>query len=241
MNNILAPKKNPLMIDSNKLNKIGIFNSMSDDELDETSKNGLFSIYKKGQTLFIQGNSPYGIFCILKGNIKLTKIGPDGKESIIRIATVGDILGHRSLFANSNYSTTATAISDTEVYFFEKKYIMALIDSNLQIAKNIITKLSLDMGCTESKLTSLQQKNVRERVAELLLNLKNTHGIQEGNSIKINIKLTREEMAEMIGTANETLVRILTEFKEADLIEQNSKMIYIKNESELINWARIRY
>lgn len=227
--------------DIEHLKLIGIFNNLPESELDSLTKNGVSSIYKKGQTLFVQGNHPYGIFCIKKGNVKLTKIGPDGKESIIRIVTNGDILGHRSLFAKSIYSTTATAIDEIEVYFFEKKYILNLIDNNTTLAKNFINKLSVDMGIAENKLTSLHQKNVRERLAELLLSLKNSHGVREGACVKIDLKLSREEMAEMIGTAHETLIRILTEFKDANIIEQNSKMIYIKNEDELINWAHIRY
>jgi CRP-like cAMP-binding protein len=226
--------------DEKHLKEIGIFSNLTNSELENIAKNGTSSTYKKGQTLFVQGNHPYGIFCVNKGNIKLTKIGLDGKESIIRIVTCKDILGHRSLFANSNYSTTATAIDDIEVYFFEKKYILSLIDHNLTFSKNLISKLSVDMGIAENKLTSLHQKNVRERLAELLISLRSSHGVQEGNSIKIDLKLSREEMAEMIGTAHETLIRILTEFKDANIIEQNAKMIYIKNEDELINWAHIR-
>ena len=223
------------------LKEISIFNNLKADELLEIAKNGVCSNYKRGQTLFVQGNQPYGIFCICKGNVKLTKLGADGKESILKIVSVGDILGHRSLFASSNYSTTATAIEDTEVYLFEKKYLLNLINNNMTLANNIINKLSIDMGVAENKLTSLHQKNVRERLAELLVNLKESHGVKEGNLVKIDIKLSREEMAEMIGTAHETLIRILTEFRDADIIEQNSKMIYIKNEDELLNWAHIRY
>lgn len=227
--------------DFENLKGIKIFNNLTDVELEGIAKNGVCSTYKRGQTLFVQGNHPYGFYCINKGNIKLTKIGSDGKESIIRIVTIGDILGHRSLFADSIYSTTATAIDDIEVYFFEKKYILNLVDTNKALAKNFINKLSIDMGIAENKLTSLHQKNVRERLAELLLSLKNSHGVKEGAAVKIDLKLSREEMAEMIGTAHETLIRILTEFKDANIIEQNAKMIYIKNEDELINWAHIRY
>ena len=97
------------------------------------------------------------------------------------------------------------------------------------------------MGNAENKLSSLHQKNVRERLAELLLSLKTTHGVKENDRWKIELKLTREEMATMIGTANETLIRFMTEFKEAGIIEQEGKIIYIKDENELLNWANIHY
>jgi CRP-like cAMP-binding protein len=106
---------------------------------------------------------------------------------------------------------------------------------------HIINKLSRDMGIAENKLTSLHQKNVRERLAELLLSLKTSHGIKEGKRIRIDMKLTREEMATMIGTANETLIRFMTEFKDAGIIEQEGKVIYITDEEELLNWANINF
>jgi CRP-like cAMP-binding protein len=219
----------------------GIFCELKMPELQSISQHKVTNTYKKGQTLFVQGNHPYGLFCISKGNIKLTKVGPDGKESIVRIITGGDILGHRSLFTEDNYGATATAMEDTEVCFIDKKYIIGVINNNPSVAMNIINKLSRDMGIAESKLTSLHQKNVRERLAELLLSLKISHGVKEGKRIRIDMKLTREEMATMIGTANETLIRFMTEFKDAGIIEQEGKVIYIIDEEELLNWANINY
>jgi CRP-like cAMP-binding protein len=219
----------------------GIFCDLNFDELQNVSDHKVTNIYKKGQTLFVQGNHPYGLYCISHGNIKLTKVGPDGKESIVRIVSGGDILGHRSLFTEDNYSATATAMEDTEVCFIDKKFILQVIKNEPSVALSIINKLSRDMGIAEKKLTSLHQKNVRERLAELLVSLKATHGIKDGDRYKIELKLTREEMATMIGTANETLIRFMTEFKEAGIIEQDGKVIYIKDEEELLNWANINY
>lgn len=219
----------------------GVFCELKMAELENVSQHKVSNVYKKGQTLFVQGNHPYGLFCISKGNIKLTKVGPDGKESIVRVVTGGDILGHRSLFTEDNYAATATAMEDTEVCFIDKKFILGVINCNPTVAMNIINKLSRDMGIAENKLTSLHQKNVRERLAELLLSLKITHGIKEGKRIRIDMKLTREEMATMIGTANETLIRFMTEFKDAGIIEQEGKVIFITNEEELLNWANVNY
>jgi CRP-like cAMP-binding protein len=219
----------------------GIFCNLSLDQLDEVSHQKVINTYKKGQTLFVQGNHPFGIYCISKGNIKLTKIGIDGKETIVRIVHGGDILGHRSLFTDDNYSATATAMEDTEVCFIDKKFILKVIEKSPSVALNIINKLSRDMGIAEKKLTSLHQKNVRERLAELLLALKATHGVKIDNRWRIDLKLTREEMATMIGTANETVIRFMTEFKDAGIIEQEGKVLYILNEEELLEWANINY
>ena len=219
----------------------GIFCNLDFAEILDISHFKTTNKYKKGQTLFVQGTHPYGLYCISTGNIKLTKLGPDGKESIVRIVHAGDILGHRSLFTDEDFGKTATAMEDTEVCFIDKKYILNLIKKNPSVALNIINKLSRDMGHAENQLSSLHQKNVRARLAELLLSLKATHGEKDGSRWRINLKLTREEMATMIGTANETLIRFMTEFKEAGIIEQEGKVIYIKNEDELFEWANIHY
>lgn len=219
----------------------GVFCDLNSPDLQNITQHKVTNVYKKGQTLFVQGNHPYGLFCISKGNIKLTKVGPDGKESIVRIVTGGDVLGHRSLFSEDNYGATATAMEDTEVCFLDKKFILNILENNPSVAMHIINKLSRDMGIAENKLTSLHQKNVRERLAELLLSLKVSHGIRERKRVKIDMKLTREEMATMIGTANETLIRFMTEFKDAGIIEQEGKIIYITDEEELLNWANINY
>jgi len=220
----------------------GIFCAMELASLDDVSNHKVTNVYKKGQTLFVQGNHPFGIYCVSSGNIKVSKIGSDGKESIVRIVSAGDILGHRSLFTDQFYSATATALEDTKVCFIDKKYIMKTISENPEVSLEIINKLSRDMGAAESRITSMHQKNVRERLAELFLLLKDTHGQKlDDGRWKLDLKLTREEMATMIGTANETLIRFISEFKDAGLIEQEGKTIFITNEAELLEWANVNY
>ncbi len=220
----------------------GIFCKLKDMELQEINKNKVTNIYKKGQTLFFQGNPPYGLYCMSSGKVKVSKIGNDGKESIVRIAVAGDILGHRSLFTHDYYTATATALESSTICFIDKKYIHKAIEENPLISTNIIEKLCIDLGVAEKKVASLFQKNVRERLAELLLLLKESYGIEEEEQRwKLNIKLTREEMASMIGVANETLIRFMTEFKDEKLIEQQGKIIYIIDEKRLIEFADLYY
>lgn len=218
--------------------KQGIFCDASDNLLHSVSKHKVTNNYKKGQTLFVQGNHPYGIFCISKGNIKLTKTNPEGRESIIRLVSAGDVLGHRSLFTNKQFEATATAIEDTTVCFLDKKFILKVIQENPDVSMHLIEKLSRDMGAAEKKLSSVHQKSVRERLAELLLLLKESHGeeLPDGR-IKINLKLTREEMSSMIGTANETLIRFISEFKDEGLIDQDGKFIIVNDEEKILEWS----
>ncbi|MFZ9001551.1 MAG: Crp/Fnr family transcriptional regulator [Bacteriovoracaceae bacterium] len=217
----------------------GIFCNLSGPDLAELSDHKVENTYKKGQNLFIEGNPTYGLYCISKGNIKISRMGENGKESIVRIATDGDVIGHRSIFSESNFSATATAMEDTHVCFLDKKYIVDLVREKPEVASRLIEKLSRDLGASERKVASFSSKNVREKLAELLLLLQESHGHKEENRTKIDLKLTREEMASLIGTATETLIRVLSEFKEDDLIEQSGKSLFIKNNDELMRIANI--
>lgn len=219
----------------------GIFCDLKDPSLDEISEHKVPNTFKKGQTLFMQGNPPFGMYCIKSGIVKITQVGPDGKESIVRLAKPGDTVGHRSLFSEQAYKATATAVQETKVCFYDKKYIQKLVKDEPTVSYNLISALGKDLGAAESRLTSFSQKNVRERLAELLLVLKEGYGEKIGSRVRLNIKLTREEMASIIGTASETLIRFFTEFKNEGLIEQEGKTIYITDEEKLIDFANIVY
>ncbi|MCM2349247.1 MAG: Crp/Fnr family transcriptional regulator [Bacteriovoracaceae bacterium] len=224
----------------NCLNKQNsVFCGLKDLSLENVSHNKIMNNYQKGHTIFFQGNPPFGLFCINSGKVKISKIGNDGKESIVRIAGPGDILGHRSLFSKENYTATATVIEDAAVCFVDKKFIFQVINDEPSLAINVIEKLSKEMGAAESRSASMFQKNVSERLAELFLTLKKAYGVQEEGRWRLNIKLTREEIASIIGTANETVIRFITDFKNEGLLAQEGKTIYILNVKKLEEFANL--
>lgn len=220
----------------------GIFCSSDEHSLAEISQHKIMNLYKKGQFLFTQGNQPQGIFFVRTGNIKITQTGDEGKETFIRIVSGGGILGHRSLFTNQTLKASATAMEDSSVCFLDKKFILKTIQKNPFVAMTIIEKLSKDMGIAEQKVISFHQKSVKERLAELLLTLKEGHGErQQNNFIAITLKITREEMATMIGTASETLIRTFADLKFEGIVDQDKKTIIIKNEKKLLDLANLPY
>jgi CRP-like cAMP-binding protein len=219
----------------------GIFCELEKAALANVSGRKVINTYKKGHTIFFQGNPAFGIYCIKSGKIKVSKIGNDGKESIMRIAGGGDVIGHRSLFSEDNYTATATVIEEAAICFIDKKFIYQAIQDEPTVALQLIQKLSREMGSAETKNASMSQKNVRERLAELLLMLKKTYGIKENGKIRLDIKLTREEMASMVGTANETIIRFISEFKDEGIIEQKGKEIFILDEDKLSEFANLNY
>lgn len=215
----------------------GVFCNMDSPKMTNLGENKVMNSYKKGQTLFFQGNPAFGVHCINSGKIKISKIANDGKETILRIAGPGDVLGHQNIFSEENYAYTATVIEEAVVCFMDKNYMIKLISQEPTIAINIIRKLSKEMSVVENQNAAMSHKNVRERLAELLITLQETYGVLEDNRTRINIKLTREEMASMIGTANETIIRFISEFKEEGILEQEGKIIYILDQKKLSSVA----
>ena len=174
---------------------------------------------------------------MLKSNFKKDLIY---EKTIIRIASAGDLLGHRSLFSKSPYEASATIIEDAKICFIRKESIHKLIKENPTLSFEIINHLSEQMGAAEKRLASLAQKSVREKFAELLLLLNESFGIEaEDGSRQLDIKLTREEMASMIGVASENLIRLVTEFKKENLLKQDGKVIYLLDISKIEDLANL--
>lgn len=206
------------------------------------SHHKVINSYKKGQPIFFQGNPPFGLYCIAKGKIKVSKVGNDGKESIVRIAGPGDVLGHRSLFSKENYTTTATVIEDAAICFLDKNYIYSALKNDPTIALNLIEKLSKDMGAAEARNASMSQKSARERLAELFLTFMKNYGQAESDGrVRLDIKLNRDEIASIVGTAHETIIRLISEFKDEGILEQEGKIIYILDEDKLLEFANLDY
>lgn len=187
------------------------------------------NLYKKGQNLFLEGNPPFGLFCVHSGKVKLTKVSSDGKETIVRLASSGDVLGHRSLFSDSPYSATATVVEDGMICFVSKQTVSDLIKTDPPLAIQIINRLSVQMGQAEERLASMARKSIRERFAETLLLFKESYGVQEGERVRLDISLSRDELASIVGAASENIIRLITEFKDDGYIEQEKKTLYLLN------------
>lgn len=206
-----------------------IFCKLEGESLQLLNEQKNSNVYKKGQNLFLEGNPPFGLFCIHSGKVKVTKTTSDGKETIVRVAANGDVLGHRSLFSDSPYAATATVIEEGMICFVGKQSVNDLIKKDPSLAIQIINRLSKQMGAAEERLASMARKSIRERFAETLLLFNEAHGIKEEGRVRLDIILSREEMAAVVGAAPENIIRLITEFKDAGYIEQEKKTIYLLN------------
>jgi CRP/FNR family transcriptional regulator len=215
-----------------------IFCAMHGEGLQEVSDSKTCSVYRKGQVVFHEGGHPFGIYCVNKGKIKLSIIGDEGKEQIVRLARDGDVLGYRSMIANERYNATATVLEDSQVCFIPREIFMRYLKQDNNLSLEVMKLLSSQLREAEVKITHLAQKPVRERLAETLLFLKETYGL-EADSTFLAVQLTREEIANLVGTATETAIRLLSELNKDGVLELSGKRIGLRNMRELIRIANL--
>jgi len=202
-----------------------IFKYLTPDEVENLNFEKDFRQYKRGDILYQEGNRISGFFCINSGIIKVFKTGFDGKEQIIRFAKKGDIIAYRSVLSNELACTSAKVIEDCQVCFIPAEILTSFIKTNPLYALELLKLACHELGEANSFITDIAQKTVRERLAEVLLFLVNDFGLDNDNFL--NISLTREELANIIGTATESVIRLLSEFKSDKLVELNGRKIRI--------------
>jgi CRP/FNR family transcriptional regulator len=194
--------------------------------------------YKKGQIIFHEGSRPLGIYCVNRGKIKLVKLGEDGKEQILRLIKPGDLMGYRALLSGDRYSASAVVMEDSGICFIPKELFMGVLQKDGVLSMEIMKLLSDDLRKAETSITHLAQKPVRERLAEALLFIKETYGFEEDGKT-IALKITREELANIVGTATETTIRLLSELKTEGVLQLEGKKIAIVNLTKLVKIANI--
>ena len=215
-----------------------VFCKVEHDSLEQINYEKICTPYKKGQIIFHEGTRPHGIYCVNYGKIKLSKIGEDGKEQILRLVKAGDLLGYRALLSQDKYSASAIALEDSGVCFIPKELFMGILQKDGMLSMEIMKLLSDDLRKAEMSITHLAQKPVRERLAEALLFIKETYGYEEDNQT-INLRLSREEIANLVGTATETVIRLLSDLKSEGAISLDGKKIKILSLSKLVHIANI--
>lgn len=217
-----------------------IFCKLSETELNDFDRQKQCIVFKKGQTIFHENSFPTGIYCINEGKVKIVHIGSDGKDQIVRLTMNGDIIGYRALLSGDQYTANAIAIEDTKVCFIPKETFFSSLKQNANLSTEVIKMLAVELGHAEQTITDIAQKNVRERMAEALLLLKEKYGL-EPDGATINIILSREDIASLVGTATETAIRLLSTYRQKNILAFVGKKIKIIDMNGLIKAANLNY
>jgi CRP-like cAMP-binding protein len=200
-----------------------IFKKLTKYEVDVLTYEKNCNIYEKGETIYSEGTRVQGIYCINSGIIKHYKTGNDGKEQIIRFSKKGDIFGFRSILSQESACTTTKVIEKASICFVPASRFINLIKENSAFSMSVMKLSCIELGDANKYILDIAQKNVRERLAEILLLLHTNFGSNHNGDL--NIFLTREELASIVGTATESVIRLLSEFKKDKLIELNKRKI----------------
>lgn len=203
-----------------------LFKSFNEEDLRQLDNEKTSSYYKKNQPVFIEDTYPRGVFCISKGKVKIFSIGENGKEQIIHIARAGEVIGFRSLFSDEPYRLSGTALEECHICFIKKEEFYKHLETKPFLLQSVLKNLSLELGERAVFIKDMAQKTVRERLATVLLVLRDVYGEEM-------INLSREDMANFVGTATETIIRLLKEFKENELIEIHVRKIEVLNPRQL--------
>ncbi len=214
-----------------KKNISSIFKKLTIDQMSELSFEKGCSFYKRGDIIYHEGNRPSGSYCVSKGIIKLFKTGVEGKEQIIKFAKKGDVIGYRSVLSGDLSCTTAKVIEDATLCFIPSTTLMGFIKTNSDFSLELMQIACNELGVANNFITGIAQKTVRERLAEILIYLKKEFGADENGVLQIS--LTREEYANIVGTATESVIRLLSEFKDDKYIEIEGRKIKILQEAKL--------
>ena len=205
--------------------------SLNKDELIRISSCKTSKTIKKGEVIFEEGDHINGVFCISDGICKVSKMSSNGRDQIIHLAKKGAILGERSLISDEAANLKATAINDMEVCFIPREEIIKDLEKNPGFSMNVLKDLARSLKNVDNVLVDMAQKTVKQRLAEMLLNLEIKFGHNSENVL--NIHLSREDIANIIGTATESAIRLLSEFKKEKIILLKGKNISLIDTAKL--------
>ena len=207
------------------------FQTLSSEELEEVSHHKNEMRFKRGDVIFREGSLLNGVFCVKQGKCKLTKLSPNGKDQIVKFIKDGDMLGHRSVLSEEPVNLSVVALEEVRVCFIPKSDVVKSIHANKYFSKSMFKVVCHELKDAHSKLTNMAQKTVRERLADTLLFLDETFG--EDAQGYLNIRLSREEISNAIGTSTESAIRSLSEMNKEQLVSLFGKKIKLLKKKRL--------
>ncbi|MEO7989356.1 MAG: Crp/Fnr family transcriptional regulator [Chryseolinea sp.] len=216
-----------------------IFGGLTTDEREMLTGSGVTHVYKKGEIIFRDGGIPTGIFYVKSGRVKKYKETVKGGEQIFYICGEGELLGYHALLGEEHYPDSAATIEDSEITFIPKESFLTVLKNSTVLSNQLLKALGHEFSLFINKFTNLTTKSVRERLAFNLLILEEKFKVPTKPNNPSEIIMSRADLANMVGTAKETLVRLLQEFKGLELIQTTGKSIRIIDRKGIIKEANL--
>jgi len=219
------------------LKKIDLFKNLSDEELKELEHYLTTAVFGKKEDIFTEGDAPEWFYIVLTGKVKVTKISHDGKEIILEIISPYDIFGGVAVLRNFPYPANAVAMEDSEILKISRKNLMRLVDRFPNLMFCIALQLGDRMKSSYDSLKNIALERVEARIAALLLKLGNKVGVETDAGLMIDMRLTKQDVADMVGTTVETSIRTFSKFRKEGLVMDSDGKIIIKDREKLMSFS----
>jgi CRP-like cAMP-binding protein len=214
-----------------------VLRDLPKDELDVLFANATEDVYKKGQVIFRNGAYPSGIFFIREGKVKKYKVDKLSREQIIYVANTGELIGYHAMLAEERYQDSAATLEDCTIAFIPKEDFLGVLGSSTSLSQRLLKTLSHEFSVFANCIALFAQRNVRERLAMQLVLMREKYKQNFVPGMHVEINMSREDLASLVGTARENILRILKDFKEEGVLETKGRKILIKDIDKLLSIA----
>ncbi|MDR1557641.1 MAG: Crp/Fnr family transcriptional regulator [Tannerellaceae bacterium] len=201
-----------------------VWRVLTDKERDILRKSSKIQCFKRNQLIYYEGDEPKDMMCLLNGKVKIFKEGVGGRSQIIRMIKPIQYFGYRAYFAQENYLTNASAFEASTVCMIPMTIVTDFLKGNLNFAMFFIRQLSVDLGIADERTVNLTQKHIRGRLAESLLFLKDSYGLEEDGAT-LSIYLAREDLANLSNMTTSNAIRTLSTFATERIIALDGRKI----------------
>jgi CRP-like cAMP-binding protein len=210
------------------------------EDLELLTANKSEQVYRKGEIIFREGSIPPGIFYIIEGKVKKFKVDKDGKEQIIYVANTGELIGYHAVLSEDRYPDFAAALEESRIAFIPKEDFQEALQQSEVLSRRLLKTLSHEFAVLANSLTMFAQKSVRERLALQLIVVREKYKVNFQPGMPVEINMSRDDLASLAGTVRENVVRVLSEFKEAGIIQTKGRKIIVQDVNRLIAIANYK-
>ena len=224
-----------LNIDNYHLKSSSLFDFFTEEEAKLVKGRLARKEYSQGEYIFKENSFSRGVYIVRKGKVKIFQMNNEGKQSIVYIYKKGDYFGYRPILADEPHPVSAVAMDSTVISFISRELFLSLLDRSSTLANELLLTLSKEFSVWINKMTVFSQYGVKERVALSLLILNKVYQRDDVKSRSVAISINRDDFAGFVGTAKETLVRMLRIFKDEKIITTKGTKIIILKPRALLN------
>ena len=224
-------------IDNWNFKSEAVFADLPEDDFNMLMAHKTEQLYKKGEMIFREGMYPAGIFYISSGKAKKYKVDKEGKEQILYVANMGELLGFQPVLSHERHTYSAATLEESRIIFIPKEDFLNAIEHSHVLSKRLLKTLSHEFAVLANSLSMLAQKSVRERLALQLIVLREKYKTNTPPGRPVEINMSRDDLAGIVSTARENVVRLLREFKDAGIISTQGRKIIVNDVNKLIQIA----